>query len=196
MKKLYPVSIIFGAAPLIIGVSVFIVWYFSKAEFLEIAGIFTILGGLVSVVVAAISLIIYLWYQSKKDKFGKVLFKKVALSADIIILNFPVAFICMVSALNILTAYVLTIKNNSELNIDKVQISAPGINNEIKLLKPGEEISLDLDFKGDGILEFAAMQEHKRVEGVVESYVTGSMGGYGAILFQNNGEYIIIQDDD
>ena len=158
MRKPYTVSIIFGSAPLVVGILVFALWYFTRADVLITAGIFTMIGGLFSVLIAVTSLVVFLWCQPQKKITGKVLLTKGVFSAIIIISNFPVAYFCASAAVNIMTQYILTIENQSISVITNVTILAPGINDQVESVKPNEKIVLKLNFKGDGVLEFEAKQ--------------------------------------
>ncbi|HDZ68993.1 MAG TPA: hypothetical protein ENH43_01040 [Phycisphaerales bacterium] len=93
MNKLYRISIAFGATPLVIGVSIFILWYFTRADFLTTAGLFTILGGLFFVLIGVVCLIIYLWCEARRKTSSKRLFKRGLFAIGIIISNFPAAFV-------------------------------------------------------------------------------------------------------
>jgi len=195
MKKLYAASIIFGVAPLIFGIFVFALWYFTRADVLIMAGVFTIIGGLVSVLIAAICLIVYLWHQLRNGIAGKILLKRGVLTAIIIIANFPIGYFCSNAALNIITQYVLTIENKSTSVITGATIMAPGISKQFESIKPNEKIVLKLNFKGDGILEFEVKQGATDFGGVIEPYVTGSLGGATTLIFENDGQYKIVQDE-
>lgn len=194
MSKLYRSSIFFGLAPLIIGTCIFILWYFTKVEVLITIGMLTILGGLVSVLIAVICLTIYLYKESQRQIPAKMLLKRGLLCGGLIAVNFPVALVFAYMAMVLLTTYSLTIKNSGSSIISKITITAPGVNEIFEQVQPGDDIFQRLDFCADGVLLFSANQNKNDFGGVIEGYVTGSGGGEAVLVIKDNGEYEVLND--
>jgi hypothetical protein len=101
MNKLYRISIALGLAPLVVGISTFALWFYTKSELLEVVGLFIIIFGLVSVIVAAFCLIMYLVRGSLEKIPFKTLLKKGLLSGTIIISNFLVCHFIIASVITL-----------------------------------------------------------------------------------------------
>ena len=194
MSKLHRSSILFGVAPLIIGAGVFALWYFTKADVLMLVGIGTIVGGLVAVLVAAICLVIYLYRETQRKTSAKTLLQEGLLSGSIIIVNFPLAFILVFSAITIITTYTITIRNKSSSMISKITITAPGVRRIVEQIPPNDEVTQKFKFWSDGVLRFSGVQNENEFIGTIEGYVTSGMGGESIIMIKNNGKYEVIKD--
>jgi len=194
MNKLYRSSIFFGVAPLIIGTCVFALWYLTKVDVLILVGVYTIIGGLISVLVAAICLAIYLYRETQRKTSAKTLFKKGLLSGGVIIVNFPLAFILAFTAITIITSYSLTIRNNSSSTVSRITITAPGVSRIIEGVRPNEESTQKFKFKSDGVLRFSATHNENEFSGIIEGYVTSNMGGEPVLIIKDNGKYEVIKD--
>ena len=113
----------------------------------------------------------------------------------IILLNFPAAYLCAVSAINVMIQYVLVIENRSNSEITNMVIAAPGVDERFDTVESNTKKVLELSFEGDGSLIFKAEQDRTELDGQIESYVTGNMGGSATLIFENNGQYEIIYND-
>ncbi len=194
MNKLYRSSIFFGVAPLIIGTCVFALWYFTKVDMLVLVGIYTIIGGLISVLVAAFCLAIYIYQEMRRKTSAKTLFQKGLLSGGVIVVNFPLAFILAFTAITMITSYSLTIRNDSSSTVSKIAITAPGVNRIVERVWPNDEATQRFKFKSDGVLQFSATQNENEFGGIIEGYVTSGMGGESIIVIKDNGKYEVIKD--
>jgi len=194
MSKLYRSSIFFGVAPLIIGLCLFALWYFTRADILIFTGMFTALGGLISVLIAIICLVIYLYKESQRQTSTKILFKRGLYSGGMIVANFPCAFILTYIVFVLFTTYSLTIKNNSSSMISKITITAPGVNKIFERVQPDDKIFKRFDFTGDGVLRFLATQDQNDFGGTIEGYVTGCIGGGSVLVIKDNCEYEVVGD--
>ncbi len=159
-KNSYSVSIIFGVMPLIIGSLIFALWYFIRSDILLAMGSYVIIFGLASVLIAFISLIVYLKRNASAISRG-MMFKKSFLLAMIIISNFVAAGFYALAVIYIMTTYYLTIENKSTSAVTNIVVTAPGCTNQIALIEPNGKELLKLSFQGDGTLDLKAKQNQE-----------------------------------
>jgi hypothetical protein len=92
MNRAYRIALFCGACPLVVGVSVFLLWMAFHWDWLMDAGIWTIVGGILLFMVGAISLIVSHQGEMKAAKItcGKV-WRSTLLCAGLLLSNFLVA---------------------------------------------------------------------------------------------------------
>ncbi|MBW8017196.1 MAG: hypothetical protein FVQ82_13515 [Planctomycetes bacterium] len=171
MSKLYRASIVLGALPLIVGSLVFVFWYFSMMRIFEVIGVFTVLGGLVSVAIGTICLVKFLFQQIDENAPSKILRGKGLLSGGLLASNFLLVVIIFFAVLYLYSTNILTIRNDSSSVISNVTITAPGVQLNTGAIKPGKKKSRRIRHKGDGALQFTAIQNDIEYSGVIEGYV-------------------------
>ena len=71
MNRVYRVALICGAAPLLIGVSIFILWLITRWDWLMMAGIFTLYGGVAIFVVGVLALARFCWLAFRTPGFPR-----------------------------------------------------------------------------------------------------------------------------
>ena len=171
MSKLYRASIVLGVLPLVVGSCVFGFWFFTMMRIFEMIGMFTVLGGLVSVAIGAICLVKFLFQQIDENAPSKTLRGKGLLSGGLLASNFLAAGIIIFAVANLYNTNIVTIKNNSSTAIDNVTITAPGFQVDTGAIKPGKKKSRRIRYKGDGALQFTATQNESEYGGVLEGYI-------------------------
>ena len=185
MKRLYRISLICGATPLAVGITMFAVWYFTRWDSLISLGILAFYGGLVVFFLGITCLSIYLWREFRKNKsFSRQLKKQGLLSGSILFANFPIAAIIIALVIRIMTVFTVVVANNSEYIVDSFLLITPGVNVELGPIAPTKEAKHSFYVAGDGVLKFEAQQGSDKIEGIVEGYVTSSMGGYKRVTIE------------
>jgi hypothetical protein len=110
----------------------------------------------------------------------------------ILIIWIAVFLVVAVFLVRRMTTYSLTIHNKSSSVITDVIITAPGVQKQINSIRPGKQINLRLSFNGDGILQLEAKQNSVKITVLIEGYVTGSSSGDAVLVFENDGQYNLI----
>jgi hypothetical protein len=87
--------------------------------------------------------------------------------------NFPAALLCVRSVIDVSTRYTVRVHNVTDIPIDLVVITGPGVRVEMGPIPPGKKARRHLYFQGDGQLKFAVQQQELHIEGMLEGYVTG-----------------------
>jgi hypothetical protein len=110
--SVYPAVIFLGAAPLVVGTSITVLFALTRWHGLEMAGFFAILAGLVSVLIACFFLYSY-WAEERKAgrQTRESLFLRVFLAVVLLASNFPAAVACMSVAWDIRTRLNITVVN-------------------------------------------------------------------------------------
>ena len=188
IDQLYYRAIAFAVAPSVVGVFILILWYFTRAGLLEDAGLFTIFAGLISILIASIYLIVSLLWEYQIKTSSKVLYRRGLLCAAIIIVNFPAAYVCIAIATNLMNQHTLTIENNSASVIDRLILTAPGLNKVIKQISPRKNKTLRFNFAGEGVLEFKAKQNDVEFGGVIKD-VSYGIPAKTILTIKNSGIY-------
>jgi hypothetical protein len=190
-KSIFICALIFSLWPLVIGVSIFVLWLLTRWEILEILGAFTIYGGIISVILAFVALIGYI-IAAVKAKAG---LKKVALHAVIvlaaIIINFPAAMVCVLGVDYISSIYVLTIENRTTFAIQQVTISGGGFTWNIGPIMPGDKGHIEFHIAFEGSLLFSAISNGNKIDGVLEGYVTSGLRIQRTLTIMDGGKYLI-----
>ncbi len=178
MNRWLRYAVVCGAAPLVVGVTVFLAWLLTKWKWLMLAGILTIYGGLAMVAVGAVSIIVFVW---KSLRTGRTPRQQVARHAftvgGLLLLNFAVAAVIVASVIYIETQYVVTVINDSSVEVRSFVVSGGGVTIDVGTLSPGSEARRVFFIKQDGTLKGEGIQDNRRIEGVIEGYVTGGIGG-------------------
>ncbi len=183
MKRLYKISLICGVAPLVIGVIIFLAWYFTLWDKLLLLGIFTIYGAFTMVIIGIICLAIYLLRQFRiNHSFSRNIIKQGLFSGSILFANFPVAVIIVILVIKIATTFTVVVTNKSGAIIDNFVLTGPGVNINMGQIVPNENAKHSFHVAHDGVLKFKARQKDNEIEGIVESYVTSGMGGKKLII--------------
>ena len=178
MNRWLRCAVVCGAAPLAVGVAVFLVWLLTRWNWLMFAGILTIYGGLAVVAVGAASLVVFVWKSLRAGQLHRKLVTQRALAVGgLLLLNFAVAAAMVASVIYIETRYIVTVVNHSSVEVRSFVVSGGGVTIDVGTLAPGSEARRVFFIEHDGVLKGEGMQDGRRVEGIIEGYVTNSMGG-------------------
>ena len=192
MSGLLKAAIACGAVPLAIGTTIYVTWRITRWDWLMAAGLFTVLGGLVVFVIGTGCLIAYVGGNARREKHRRVsLGIQTLLVGGLLLVNFPAAAYYAWSAVDLFTAYGVSIVNDSGAAIDSVVLTGPGVHVEVGPLPPGGRSHQELHFRGDGTLDFSAHGPDWHGEGQIEEYVTGNMNGNTTVRLKADGEHEI-----
>ncbi len=186
--------VICGAFPLLLGSMIYATWSFTRWSWLEVTGMIVIAVGTLMVTIGTGLLARYL---SRIRRIGSLArnknWIKVFLASGLLLANFPVAIIYTISAIQIKTRYTLRVSNESGNAIESLLIKGPGVRMELGQIAPGQKIVHELEFSGDGSLDFVARQRQHEFSGTVDEYVTGGWSGDTTIRVMPNRQFLLIK---
>src|SRR5437773_2930664 len=92
MNRAYRVAVICGALPLVVGVSIFLLWLITGWDWLMMAGIFTLYGGVAIFVIGAVALARFCWLACRTpEQPRRRLWPSTLGCATLLLSNFAVA---------------------------------------------------------------------------------------------------------
>jgi hypothetical protein len=165
-----------GAIPLVIGLLVFAAWLVTGWERLMPIGVLVMAGGTLLVVVGIVALAVHAYRELRTRGAAIGSARRMLLTLLLLLVNFPVAFSVMRAVWEISTAYLVTLVNASGAPVDSFVLSGPGFVKELGPLPAGGRANYVCRFSGDGELTFASQQGGTIATGVVDGYVTKSVG--------------------
>jgi hypothetical protein len=191
-NTLFILSLIFSLGPLVVGVSIFFLWWLTRFGIFEFLGFLTVLGGLVSVFLAFILAIGYTVEAFKARESAVKVTMRVLFVLTAIAVNFPAAWACLAGRHYIDSFYILTIDNKSSETILQVTISGCGINKSIGPILPNSKNSIKFHVVTDGQLTFSVNSSNFKIDGLLEEHMTPhSDGAERTLIIKNDGKYVI-----
>jgi len=180
MKTLLKIAWIAGAAPLVVGTTIFITWLLTRADVLMLAGGITIQAGLCSVALALVCQAIYLWrnWHSMEITRLRLAWQTAALVA-LVIMNFVFAagFVC--GAMMIEARYNLSITNEGSESLSHVRVGVGECGVVFEDIPAGETRKKGFWIDRDGELVLTATRNGQPIEAVVDGDVSNGLGGSG-----------------
>jgi hypothetical protein len=181
-RALLWVAIACWAIPLIVGSAIYFAFRATGADWLALAGYFTILAGLAFFGVGVACLVAYAYRQRRLS--GRTL-----LVSCLLLSNFPAAAFYALSGVALLTQYEVTVINKSDAAIDSFVVEGPGVQVELGPIQIGESKQNRVFFDDDGNLTFNARQQQLRFNGEIDDYVTRNMGGMATVRIKPGGNF-------
>ena len=175
------VPLILGAAPLITGISLFLLWVFTEWRWLPIAGMFVICAGFASVVSGLVYLGAGILKRIRSGTWLRVSIGPAVLVGAVLISNFPVCYGLFWAGVHIATTYTVVVRNHASTPIEKAALNGGGVSLQIGQIKAGATITSKSHITQDGTLIFSAEQNGSQIGVLVDSYVTNSSGGHKEI---------------
>lgn len=191
-NRAFRIALFCGAAPLLLGISIFLLWVLTRWNGLMLAGFLTLFVGafLFLVGVAALALS---WRQAQRRE--DVSRRRVWLStiggAGLLLSNFAVVGGISVAAIAIHTSYTVKIRNTSQQAINEVRISGGGCDISFGSIPPGGSVQKRFRIQQDGELAFSAVRGQARLNSIIDDYVTGNMGGDTTVTIKPDGSISI-----
>lgn len=181
-----------GAIPLLVGTLIYGTWRFTRWDWLEKVGLFTIPVGCVIFVAGTVALLRYIWRARRAGHHSPgLLWAQGLLVGGLLLSNFPMAAFYTLSAIDVATRYTVRVHNDTDRPVESLVVTGPGVHAELGPIAPGQWVRRHFHFRGDGPLEFSARQQDSRSTGQLEGYVTGGLGGDKSIRIGLGGEYEI-----
>jgi len=185
MKRVYRIAVICGFIPLLVGISIFVIWLITRSDWLMLAGLLTIYGGIALFVVGAIALFRF-WFMAHRepDYSKKKRWIATVLCFGLLLINFPVALGIVNAAIRIETRYTVVIRNASSQPVNEIRIFGGGCSKSLNSIRGGGTGEVSFWIEHDGQLQFEAVSGGRQIEGIVDGYVTNGEGGYVTITIK------------
>jgi hypothetical protein len=122
----YRVALLCGGFPLLVGVSVFLLWLATRADELMMAGVFVLFGGLACFAVGVLALARYCWLAFRAPELPRRFWIATIACAALLLSNFPAAGVIMYAAEAIFSRYTVVIRNDSDRSVEDVEVSGNG----------------------------------------------------------------------
>ncbi len=190
MPRLIKIAIACGAMPLIAGTAIYFLWRLTRWEFLERLGMFNIFIGLALFAIGVGCVI-----RQSNDEMSTPntnngnTGQRNLLVVTLLLANFPAAIIYGLSAIEVMTRYTVCITNESPTAIEKLVLVGPNSEWSIGVVPAGARVQRELSFGGEGSLSFTAEHEGESIQGEVDGYVTGGLGGDTTLRLLPNGKF-------
>jgi hypothetical protein len=184
----YRAAIFCGAAPLLTGTAIFLLWTITRWRALMDAGLWVIVAGVGLSVTGCIALIAYIVFARRDPSLPRrTIWMRGTRAAFLLLANYPVAAVILSAAIAIETRYTVTIHNHSSHPIEQARIEGGGVTVSFGAVAPGASVRRTFHFQDDGTLEFSGVYQGRIVGRQIESYVTSGLGGDTEIALDESG---------
>lgn len=170
MKKLWSIAFFSWGLALLVGLTVFVAFWFTQANWLVLPGIFVFEGGIILSVIGVICLTIYAFKKSK-IKRGK---RQVLGLYFLLLTNIPLAIFLFLASYGIAGISVVRIINNSERIIDDITVQAGSIHHIVNFPPRADKIN-KIYIKGEGQVDYSVTMAGKTQSGVLFGYITSGV---------------------
>ncbi len=183
MNFSYRAALICGALPLLAGVSIFLLWLVSRWEWLMVAGIFTLYGGVAVFCIGTFALARFCWLAFRTPELPR---RRLWLStlgcATLLLSNFAVAGGIIYSAIRIESRYTVVVRNNSQQPLSGVRVFGGGCEADFGTIPPGGSVRRSFWSQKDDQLEFRAVTGATTHAETIDGYITGGIGGHTTVI--------------
>jgi hypothetical protein len=188
MDRTFRVAVLSGLLPLLVGVSLFVLWIITRWDWLVAGGFVMLYGGLVSFLIGAIALACYCWAASRSADPPRRKWVPSALAcAALLLSNFPTAGGIIAAVITIETCYSVVVHNASQQALIDVRVYGGGCEADLGTIPPGGLAQRSLWIQHDGELEFRAVSSSTNHHMTIDGYVTNGMGGRAVVFVEPNG---------
>jgi hypothetical protein len=176
-----------GALPLVVGVSIFVLWVLTRWDGLMIAGLATVCVGLVLFAMGVIALAAACLEAARAPEApGRRAWLVVFGGGGLLLSNFLVAGAILVAVSRIESCYTVVVRNATAAELTHVRVAGAGSGSSFGTLAPGESARRWLWFRGEGILELRATGGAGERTHIVDGYV-GVFGGRAEVTLNADG---------
>jgi len=187
-RSLYPVIMVLGGAPLVIGVSIFLLYWLTRADWLMLAGFFTLLAGVICFLSGGGLLLVYALEERRRKRLHPtVLQRRLWIALVLLMSNWPAGVACVFAAVEVMSRITVTVVNQGTTKIDSFVVIAPGVNKELGPIPAGKKVKTSFQVAREGSLDFTMINGGTTSGGSIDGYVTGSDGAeYGVVVTGSN----------
>jgi len=176
--SLYPRVIFLGAAPLVAGFAIIALYWMTEWHVLMLAGFFTILAGVISVLAGGGILFLFWLRERRLERYSQGALRVRVLVASILLAsNFPAAWACMMAGVELDSRMTVTVLNQGTTRIDSFVLTAPGFTKELGPIPAGGKAKCIVHVTRDGPMDFTSRAGTITSGGIVDGYVTDGIGG-------------------
>ncbi len=188
MKRAYWVALICGACPLLIGVSIFVLWLITRRDWLMMAGIYTLYGGVAIFSIGVLTLARFSWLAFRTPSLPRRrLWLSTLACAGLLLLNFPVAAAITSAAITIATRYTVIVHNVLQQPLKNVRVFGGGSDEFLGSIPPGGTVRQSFSIQHDGELKFHALRGTISFTKTIDGYVTSGIGGHTTVTINPDG---------
>ena len=190
----YRASLLFGAIPLVAGVSIYLLWLLTGWDGFITAGLVLLMLGVPIVVIAAGCFLAYIIRSGANSKERRRSWLPTLLPPALILSNPPAALIISGLAMAGVTGHRVIILNESPAAIEALSLYSQGLEERVGSIGPGESAKATLYFEGDSSLMFSALVQGQYETGFASDYVTNSMGGETILRLTSDSGFVARQN--
>ena len=191
---IYRVALIFGAGPLVVGTSIFLLWLLTGWGVLEVAGMFTIITCVLGLVPAIIILQNHLWDARKAVDLPRSQFWiAVIVCLGALLVNFPAAYAIMYYAeAKDVQRYVVEVRNRMETPIDDVRVFGGGVDVSYGEIPSRDAHTRRFWIKQDGELRIKAFYNGSNHEALVDAQAIETRGKRFRVTIRRSGDIAVV----
>jgi hypothetical protein len=183
MNRFYKIALLCGFVPLLVGISIFLLWLVVRWRWLAVAGFFTICGGFLLFLAGVIALACFCWAEFRKPNANRRRLAFAVLGcAGLLLSNFPVAGGIVATVFAIHTRYTVVIKNASELPLENVQIRGGGCDCDLGSIPPEGDANRSFWIQHQDILRFHAICGTTTYSQIIDDFVCLNGGGFATVV--------------
>jgi hypothetical protein len=188
MSRSYRIALFCCLFPLVVGVSIFVLWLITHWPWLMIAGMVTICGGVGFFVVGMFALAWFCRHEFRTPQMPRRRFWVATIAcAGLLLSNFPIALGIIVAVYALETRYTVVVYNTSQRPLENVSVVGGGCDCSLGTIPPGSNASGSVWPKHDGQLELHTVSGTTTHSEIIEGYVTNNMGGQAVVTFNPDG---------
>lgn len=197
MNGAYRVALICGTLPLLVGVSIFVLWLVTRWDWLTLAGFYTLFGGVVIFLVGVVALACYCGqaFQAPNLPRRRLWLSTIA-CAGLLLSNFPVAGGIIVAVAAIESRYTVTIHNASQQPLNDVRVFGGGCDESLGSIPPGDTARRSFWVEHDDELKLHAISGTAVHKETIDGYVTNGMGGHTTVTLNLDGTISVSNNND
>ncbi len=188
MNQAYRNAVICGAVPLIVGVSVFLLWLVTRWDQLMTAGVATLYAGAFMLLIGVLELARYGWLGLKTPEFPRrKLWRSTLGVAALLMANPPVAAGVAFAAISVDTRYTVVVHNNTLQPLINARVFGGNCDETLSTIAPGDKARHSFRIECEGELKFSAAGGATIYTGTIDGYVTNNLGGYTVVTVNADG---------
>ena len=178
--------------PLVLGILVAALSYFTVWSQLIAVGLVVIYAGSLLAVVGLILVTVYLVLLVKHKLYaGKI--SRIITGYSLLLLNFPVAFFLMLFAYSALGQSDVAVKNNSLHSVNVMVIGPDGNQYDFGEVYPGKARQKRFRIKGEGQVNYEILVEGKVYSGVLLGYITSGINQTAEVSIDRFGSVSVVE---
>jgi hypothetical protein len=190
MNKWYLKSLICGVVPLLLGITIFLLWLVTRAHMLMTFGLLNIVAGLIFFALGLFALAKYV-LESRKNNLENY-YVKAIIALLILTANFPTAIGIVGAVEYIESQWVVIIENKSNFDIDELYLHTGMEKLELGDIGKGSYFEKNYHFSHEGRVNYFFKHTKKEHEGI--GYTTSGMGGFVKLTIDSQNQLTIKEE--